>query len=77
MTPYYDSIENRIMRLKHELKTVMDSFDPFDENIPYVENEDYLPLSLTTLEKGRTVLNTTNIAKNKGSKKMTKKCCIM
>ena len=62
------------MILKNELKTVIDSFDPFDENKPNVEDEDSLPPSQTTSEKGSKIINKIDIDENEN---MTNTCCIM
>ena len=76
MTHNYDSIEYRIIILKNELKTIIDLFDPFDK-MPNVEDEDYLPPSQTSVEKGNKIIDKIDIDENKSSKKMAKPCCIM
>lgn len=74
MTQNYDSIEDRIIRLKTELELIIESLDPsFEEQKRNVEES--LVSTNTTFEKGSKIENMINIdVENKG---FWKKCYIM
>ena len=70
----YVCVDNRIMSLKKELENIIESFDPFDENIKNVESPN---LTQEMPKRGSKKINWINLEESKGSEKSFKKCYIM
>ena len=64
------------MSLKKELETVIESFDPFDENIKNVAEESP-NLTQEMPKRGSKMINWINLEESKGSEKSFKRCYIM
>ena len=62
------------MSLKKELENIIESFDPFDENIKNVESPN---LTQEMPKRGSKKINWINLEESKGSEKSFKKCYIM
>ena len=70
----YVCVDNRIMSLKKELENIIESFDPFDENIKNVESPN---ITQEMPKRGSKKINWINLEESKGSEKSFKKCYIM
>ena len=72
----YVCVDNRIMSLKKELENIIESFDPFDENIKSVESPN---ITQEMPKRGSKRINWhwINLEESKGSEKSFKKCYIM